>query len=64
MKNLPQWLVQRISNFLKRDDGPTAVEYAVMLMLIVIVCLASITTLGKNTNGAFSYVGSSIKAAE
>jgi pilus assembly protein Flp/PilA len=57
-------IAERIVRFLKGDDGPTAVEYAVMLMLIVIVCIASITTLGKNTNAAFSYVGSVIQAAE
>jgi pilus assembly protein Flp/PilA len=48
-------------NFLKREDGPTAVEYAVMLSLIIVVCIAAITTLGKNANQAFSYVGSNIK---
>jgi pilus assembly protein Flp/PilA len=47
--------------FLRKDDGPTAVEYAVMLSLIVVVCIASITTLGKNSNQAFSYVGSNVK---
>jgi pilus assembly protein Flp/PilA len=64
MKNLSQWVIKRVANLLKRDDGPTAVEYAVMLMLIVVVCIASITTLGKNTNAAFSFVGSSIQAAQ
>jgi len=47
-------------NFLKQDDGPTAVEYAVMLALIVVVCIAAITTLGSNANSTFSFVGSSI----
>jgi pilus assembly protein Flp/PilA len=64
MKKLSGWVARRVMSFLKRDDGPTAVEYAVMLMLIVVVCIASITTLGKNTNAAFSYVGSSIQAAQ
>ena len=36
----------RVVDFLKREDGPTAVEYAVMLALIIVVCLAAITTLG------------------
>jgi pilus assembly protein Flp/PilA len=62
MKNLYRRLVQKVVNFLKRDDGPTAVEYAVMLAMIVVVCLAAITTLGSNTNETFSYVGSAIKA--
>ena len=49
--------------FLKREDGPTAVEYAVMLALIIVVCIAAITTLGKNANSTFSTVGNSIGAA-
>jgi pilus assembly protein Flp/PilA len=48
-------------SFLKREDGPTSVEYAVMLSLIIVVSIASITTLGKNANQAFSFVGSNIK---
>jgi pilus assembly protein Flp/PilA len=48
-------------NFLKKEDGPTAVEYAVMLALIIVVCIAAITTLGSNANSTFSIVGSAIK---
>jgi pilus assembly protein Flp/PilA len=64
MKKMSRWIAKRVMNFMKRDDGPTAVEYAVMLMLIVVVCIAAITTLGKNTNAAFSYVGSAIQSAQ
>jgi pilus assembly protein Flp/PilA len=42
--------------FLKSEDGPTAVEYAVMLALIIVVCIAAITTLGANANITFSNV--------
>jgi len=42
--------------FLKREDGPTAVEYAVMLALIIVVCIAAVTTLGQNANNTFSFV--------
>ncbi len=49
-----------ILRFLKREDGPTAVEYAVMLALIIVVCIAAITTLGSNANSTFSFVGSSV----
>lgn len=45
-----------IKNFLKAEDGPTAVEYAVMLALIVVVCIAAITALGSNANKVFSNV--------
>ena len=44
-------------HFLAAQDGPTAVEYAVMLALIVVVCITAITTLGKNANGTFNNVG-------
>ena len=42
--------------FLKADDGPTAVEYAVMLALIIVVCIGAITTLGGQASGTFSNV--------
>jgi pilus assembly protein Flp/PilA len=51
---------QSLVNFLKNEDGPTAVEYAVMLALIIVVCITAITTLGSNANNTFSYVGSKI----
>jgi len=54
-------LTKSLVSFLKREDGPTAVEYAVMLALIVVVCIAAITTLGSNANSTFSFVGSSIQ---
>jgi pilus assembly protein Flp/PilA len=51
---------QGLVNFLKNEDGPTAVEYAVMLALIIVVCITAITTLGTNANNTFSYVGGKI----
>jgi pilus assembly protein Flp/PilA len=53
-------LVSGFSAFLQNEDGPTAVEYAVMLALIIVVCVSAITTLGSNANNTFSYVGSQI----
>jgi pilus assembly protein Flp/PilA len=49
MKNL----ALKLQQFLVSEDGPTAVEYAVMLALIVIVCLASIRLIGPNANTTF-----------
>ena len=46
--------------FLRDESGPTAVEYAVMLALIIVVCITAITTLGTTTNNTFSYVGGKI----
>ncbi|MCU0704297.1 MAG: Flp family type IVb pilin [Fimbriiglobus sp.] len=50
-------------DFLKREDGPTAVEYAVMLALIVVVCVAAIATIGSNTNAVYqnSVLNSALK---
>ena len=48
--------IQPVVKFLKAEDGPTAVEYAVMLALIIVVCIVAITTLGSNANGVFSNV--------
>jgi pilus assembly protein Flp/PilA len=49
--------------FLSSEDGPTAVEYAVMLALIVIVCLTAIGSIGSNANTTFSAVAASLTAA-
>ena len=46
--------------FLKNEDGPTAVEYAVMLALIIVVCITAITTLGTNANNTFSFVAGKV----
>ena len=51
-----------VKNFLQAEDGPTAVEYAVMLALIIVVCIAAITALGTNANATFTSVGNSIGA--
>jgi pilus assembly protein Flp/PilA len=53
----------RLVNFLQNEDGPTAVEYAVMLALIIVVCIVAINILGQNANSAFGTVGASIGAA-
>jgi len=49
-------ITKKFVEFMKKEDGPTAVEYAVMLALIVVVCIAAITTLGSNANNTFSSV--------
>jgi pilus assembly protein Flp/PilA len=51
-----QHLRNQVVTFLKGEGGPTAVEYAVMLALIIVVCITAITTLGSNANSTFSYV--------
>jgi len=47
---------KRLVQFLRAEDGPTAVEYAVMLSLIVVVCLVAITALGGSASATFANV--------
>lgn len=49
-----------ILDFLSEEDGPTAVEYAVMLALIVVVCLAAVTAVGTSASDKFTNVGNAI----
>jgi pilus assembly protein Flp/PilA len=51
-----------VVKFVKAEDGPTAVEYAVMLALIIVVCIGAVTTLGTKASSTFSSVGASIGA--
>ena len=48
--------VSRAKDFLRSEDGPTATEYAVMLALIIVVSLATITSLGGTVKGVFTNV--------
>jgi pilus assembly protein Flp/PilA len=53
-------LLNKVARFLKSEDGPTAVEYAVMLALIVIVCLVSIQAIGTNANATFNSIATAL----
>jgi pilus assembly protein Flp/PilA len=46
-----------VTDFIKAEDGPTAVEYAVMLALIIVVCIAAVATLGSDASNTFDNVG-------
>ncbi len=58
MKNL----ALKVQRFLVSEDGPTAVEYAVMLALIVVVCLTTISTIGTRANATFDSVAQKLPA--
>jgi len=55
-----QGMISRVQRFLTSEDGPTAVEYAVMLSLILVACITIVTTLGGKVAGVFSSVNNSI----
>lgn len=53
-------IAKKMRRFLTSEDGPTAVEYAVMLALIIIVCLVAIQSLGTNTSTTFNNISNSL----
>lgn len=55
-------LAKKVHRFLVSEDGPTAVEYAVMLALIIIVCLTAISSIGTRASTTFQNVASSLGA--
>ena len=54
-------LARTIHDFLRNEEGPTAVEYAIMLVLIIVVCITAVATLGSNTSNTYTYVGTKVK---
>lgn len=52
--------INKIEKFMKSEDGPTAVEYAIMLALIVIVCLTAIQAVGTAANTAFQNISAQV----
>jgi pilus assembly protein Flp/PilA len=52
-----------VFDFLRREEGPTAVEYAVMLALIIVVCITAITALGTNTNKTYIKISTTLSTA-
>lgn len=56
-------LAKKVQHFLVSEDGPTAVEYAVMLALIVIVCLTAIQAIGVNASSAFNDIAEDLNDA-
>ena len=52
---------QCVVNFMKREDGPTAVEYAVMLSLIVVVCIVAVRAIGTSASSTFDRVSTELQ---
>ena len=56
-------IAQKVRTFLVSEDGPTAVEYAVMLALIIVVCLTAITNVGTQADATFTSVETALSNA-
>ncbi len=50
----------RLRQFLESEDGPTAVEYAVMVGLIVVAIIAVVRSMSQSTSRTFSSVSSTL----
>jgi pilus assembly protein Flp/PilA len=57
MKNL----MTKVQNFINDESGPTAVEYAVMLALIIVVCITAVTAIGNSANTQFLAVDAALQ---
>ena len=55
-----QKFVSSVKTFLAEEDGPTAVEYAVMLALILVACIATVQSLGGKAQAQFQNVANNI----
>ncbi|GAC1469937.1 MAG: hypothetical protein NVSMB9_14400 [Isosphaeraceae bacterium] len=55
-------LISGVQNFLISEDGPTAVEYAVMLALILVACITIVTSLGTTVSGTFNKVNTTLSS--
>lgn len=52
--------VESVKRFLVDDDGPTAIEYAVMAVSILVVCIVTIETIGTATATMFEEIKNSL----
>jgi pilus assembly protein Flp/PilA len=63
LEDVMKGLVKKVQRFLVAEDGPTAVEYAVMLALIIVVCIAAVTAIGTGARTTFESVSAELGTA-
>jgi len=56
-------LAKRFSRFMGEEDGPTAIEYALMVSLIAVAVIASVGQVAAVTKSTFNSSGSAIGSA-
>ena len=56
-------VISRVHRFLASEDGPTAVEYAVLIGLIVVTIVGAVSSLAQSISGTFSSVSSTLSAS-
>lgn len=58
-----KYVQEQLGRLIHEEDGPTAVEYAVILSLIVIACIASVHSLANATRSSFDESAQSIASS-
>ena len=56
MKNI----FKKVLNFIKDEEGAGLAEYALLLVLIAVVCIATLTALGGSISGVFTTISDAI----
>ena len=51
---------QAMKRFIQEEEGATAVEYAVMIVLIVVAVIATVTIVGQKASNAFNNVSAAM----
>jgi pilus assembly protein Flp/PilA len=55
-------MFKKLINFFKDEEGATMVEYALMLALIAIICIAAVTLIGQRASGVFQQSADNLPA--
>ncbi|MBP0622286.1 Flp family type IVb pilin [Cupriavidus consociatus] len=56
-----QNLIQTVKQFVRDEDGVTAIEYGLIAALIAVVIITTVTTVGTNLSSVFSFIGDKLK---
>ncbi len=59
MKNL----MNNVKRFVREEEGVTAIEYGLIAALIAVVIIASVTTVGTNLKGIFTFISGKLTTA-
>ena len=54
-------MIHALSNFADDASGATAIEYALLCLLIALPIIAALTVIGVNLSGTFNEVASNFK---
>jgi pilus assembly protein Flp/PilA len=53
-------MLTKVKNFIREEEGASAVEYGLLVALIAAVIIGAVTLLGQNLSSLFSNVAGSI----